>query len=356
MLEELVRNALDAMIVTEARPVDPPGPRIVFVNAAVTQISGYTREELIGATPRIFQGPLTDRAALDRIRQAIQEYRPITEELVNYRKDGSPFFVQMQLMPVAADPEQEFSHFVCIQRDVTLQRQAELTLRASEQQMRRMVENLPLGAVFCDGTNLIANRASERITGYQRTELQSVQQWFQILYREEWQSIYQLYLADRLAGFPQPRIVTLYTKKGEPRRVEFAAYSEGDKEIWIFRDVTETERMQRLMIQTERTARIGGWEMVLPSQQVYWSDEVYRLHEVDPETFIPTYERVLSFYDSQTQNYLLSMVQHSLETGDPFEVELELRTAKGRLVWIRSVGQVDRVDGCVTRLYGSVAR
>ncbi|MFQ3651480.1 MAG: response regulator, partial [Gemmataceae bacterium] len=42
------------------------------------------------------------------------------------------------------------------------------------------------------------------------------------------------------------------------------------------------------------------------------------------------------------------------ETGDPFEVELELRTAKGRLVWIRSVGQVDRVDGCVTRLYGSV--
>jgi PAS domain S-box-containing protein len=354
LLEALVRNSTDAMLITEARPFSQPGPRIVFANDAICQLTGYTPEELIGATPRLFQGPLTDRSALARIRQALEEYRPITEELVNYRKDGHLYIIQLQLMPVAIVPGEWFSHFIGIQRDVTLQRQAEYTLRAGEERMRRLVENLPIGAVFCHADRVLANRASERITGYYRDELQTREQWFRLLYRENWQSVLRWYEADRLSGFPEPRLVTLFNKRGEPRQVEFAGYGEGESEVWIFRDVTETQRMQRLMTHTERTAHVGGWELPVPSEYVYWSDEVYRLHEVEPEEFIPNVSRAISFYTPESQAIVTNLVQRAIEHGEPFDAELELRTAKGRLIQVRSVGQVDRQDGRTTRVFGSI--
>ena len=354
LLEALVQNSLDAMIITEARPLDPPGPRIVFANDSVTRMTGYTQKELIGASPHLFTGSLTDRVALDRIRAALEQYRPITEELINYRKDGSPFFVQLQLLPVATIPGQEFSHFISIQRDLTLQRQAELALRAGEERMRRLVENLPIGAVFCHGNDLIANRASERITGYYREEIKTREVWFQLLYGDSRQTVQGWYEADRLAGFVEPRLVTLYTKKGEARQVEFAAYSEGDSEIWIFRDVTESQRLQRLMKQTERTAHVGGWELPVPSQCVYWSEEVYRLHDLEPGTFFPTLDATISFYTPESQVLIRKLVERAIDHGEPFDAELELRTAKGRVIQVRSVGEVERQGGRTTRVFGSI--
>jgi len=354
LLDALVRNASDAMIITEARPIDPHGPRIVFANDAVSSLTGYSRNELLGATPRMFQGPLTDRASLDRIRHALQEYRPITEEMVNYRKDGSPYWVQLQLMPVAAQPGQNFSHYIGIQRDITLQRQAEQTARASEQRLRHLVENLPIGAVFCHGEQLIANRASEQITGYPREEIQSREQWFRLLFPNDWSVMFRRYQADRQANFPQTLVVTLTTKHGEARQIEFAGYREAEDEVWLLRDVTETQRMQRLMTQAARVAKIGGWEMNLPSRNIYWTEEVYRLHEVDPDTFTPTLESVLSFYDSATRERLFGVVQRAIEQGESFVVEAELHTAKGNRIEIRSVGEIERVEGRVVRLYGAV--
>jgi PAS domain S-box-containing protein len=354
LLGALVHNSLDAMIITEARPFASPGPRIIFANNAVTRMTGYTHDELIGATPHIFHGPLTDRDALDRIRDALEQYRPITEELINYRKDGSPFFLQLQLVPVAEVQGQWFSHFIGIQRDITLQRQAELALRTGEERMRRLVENLPIGAVFCHGNELIANRASERITGYYREEIKTRDLWFQLLFGESRPTVQRWYEADRLAGFAEPRLLTLYTKKGEARQVEFAAYGEGDAEIWIFRDVTESQRLQRLMQQTERTAQIGGWELPVPSQCVYWSEEVFRLHDLEPGTIFPTLDTAISFYTPESQALIRKLIQRAVDHGEAFDAELELRTAKGRMIQIRSVGEVERQAGRTTRVFGSI--
>ncbi len=116
-------NAKDSVVVTEAEPVDlaSGGPRILYVNEAFTAMTGYSPQEAIGNTPRMLQSPGTDGAELDRLRQALVAWEPVEVELLNVRKDGSEFWVQFIIVPVA-DEAGWWTHWVSIQRDVTVRR------------------------------------------------------------------------------------------------------------------------------------------------------------------------------------------------------------------------------------------
>lgn len=142
----VTRHASDSVIVTEAEPVRAPGPRILYVNDALCRETGYTRSELVGQTPRIFQGPETDRAALDRIREALDRWEPVTEELCNYRKDGSRFWIELSITPVA-DAGGYFTHWVAVQRDISERKRLEAELAENQARFRELVANLP-GVVY----------------------------------------------------------------------------------------------------------------------------------------------------------------------------------------------------------------
>ncbi|WP_410959564.1 PAS domain-containing protein, partial [Salmonella sp. SAL4432] len=79
------------MITDADMSVDPPF-RIIYVNATFTRITGYSFEEAFGQTPRFLQGPATDQKAVQQLLQALAQNQPGQAELINYRKDGSPFW------------------------------------------------------------------------------------------------------------------------------------------------------------------------------------------------------------------------------------------------------------------------
>ncbi len=136
LLETSVANLNDIVLITEAEPVDEPGPRIVFVNDAFVKHTGYTRDEVIGRSPRFLQGPDSDRATLDRIRAAIKAGRPIKEELINYKKDGTPCCLEIDIVPISG-PAEKPAHFVAIQRDITARKEAEDRLRRTNLQYEK---------------------------------------------------------------------------------------------------------------------------------------------------------------------------------------------------------------------------
>ncbi|MEO8056696.1 MAG: PAS domain S-box protein [Burkholderiales bacterium] len=128
LLEASVAQLNDIVLITEAAPLDAPGPRIVFVNDAFERTTGYGRDEVLGQTPRLLQGALTDRAELDRVRAALERFKPVHAELLNYPKAGEPFWVEMDIVPVGSDGANP-THFVAVARDITERRRDHLELR-----------------------------------------------------------------------------------------------------------------------------------------------------------------------------------------------------------------------------------
>jgi PAS domain S-box-containing protein len=124
LLQSVVVNTNDAVIITEAEPIDEPGPRILYVNEAFTRITGYTPDEVLGKTPRILQGPKTDQTELQKIRTALARWESVTVEVINYRKDGSEFWNEFNLVPVA-DARGWYTHWIAVQRDTTARKRAD---------------------------------------------------------------------------------------------------------------------------------------------------------------------------------------------------------------------------------------
>lgn len=103
-----------AFAVCDARQPDLP---LVWVNPAFEQLTGYSIADVEGRNCRLLQGPDTDRAATTRIREALVAGRPVTETLLNYRKDGSTWWNQVTITPVHGEAG-ELTHFVGVQSDV----------------------------------------------------------------------------------------------------------------------------------------------------------------------------------------------------------------------------------------------
>lgn len=138
LLRACVAKIQDVVIITETNPLDEPGPRIIFANEAAEAMTGYRPEELIGKTPRLFQGPETDRVALDRIRAALTARQRVKEVLLNYCKDGQPYWNEVEIVPLAPTSPEEPEYFASIQRDITQVKQRELELRRSQMELRRL--------------------------------------------------------------------------------------------------------------------------------------------------------------------------------------------------------------------------
>ncbi len=114
LFEIAITHSFDAMMVTENKPEYP----IVFINRAFTKITGYRSEDIVGQSPSILQGPKTDRAVIDRLREDLSLGRIFHGVAVNYRKDGSEFLMEWKIAPVN-DERGKTTHFLAIQRDVS---------------------------------------------------------------------------------------------------------------------------------------------------------------------------------------------------------------------------------------------
>ncbi|OYU46200.1 MAG: hypothetical protein CFE44_03355 [Burkholderiales bacterium PBB4] len=132
-LEQVVQSDLlrvcidrlnDSVLITEAEPISHKGSRIVWANRVFYAQNGYTPEDVLGRTPRFLQGVDTDSGELRRIRAALQSWQSIRAEVLNYRKDGSTFWNELEIVPIA-NAQGWYTHWVSVQRDVTARKQLE---------------------------------------------------------------------------------------------------------------------------------------------------------------------------------------------------------------------------------------
>lgn len=131
LMEAAIVNAKDGVIITKAN-LDNGGPEIVYVNHALTRISGYEADELIGKTPRIFQGAGTNRQVLDDMKNTLLRGKSYKGEILNYTKDGIAYWLDISVTPVM-DEDGKITHFAAIERDITSRKAFEKEMQVNRE-------------------------------------------------------------------------------------------------------------------------------------------------------------------------------------------------------------------------------
>jgi PAS domain S-box-containing protein len=239
------------------------------------------------------------------------------------------------------------------QQEVAERRRAEAALRSSEQRLLRLVEQLPAGALYLEGERLTLNRQAELITGYQRHEITTIGEWLHKLHPGQSHQLIDFYSAQSNDA-AQPSTIQITRKDGINRLVECTVFAEDQTGVWLLRDVTDSERTTRLMAQAERTARVGGWELQIQSKQLYWTEGMYHILEVDPKHFALKSENVWAFQPQAAIEQIEAAIDRCLVAGEAVDVIVEQRTQRGRPIWTRMTASAACQDGQPVRLYGSL--
>ncbi|MFC6939629.1 PAS domain-containing protein [Salinirubellus sp. GCM10025818] len=132
-----LESASQGVTIADARRDDEP---IVYANPAFERITGYDAAEILGRNCRFLQGEGTDPETVDEIRAAIAERRSISTELRNYRKDGTPFWNRLDIVPVR-NGDGEVTHFLGLQQDVTRRREREQRVAVLDRVLRHNLRN-----------------------------------------------------------------------------------------------------------------------------------------------------------------------------------------------------------------------
>ena len=134
-LVQAVGSVSDGVVITDP---NQPDNSIIYSNPAFSRITGYQPDEIIGRNCRLLQGPGTDPQMVAQISQAIAERREVKATLLNYRKNGQPFWNEVKIAPVFSD-EGELLNFVGIQTDITERKRVEEALRKAKNELEMRV-------------------------------------------------------------------------------------------------------------------------------------------------------------------------------------------------------------------------
>jgi PAS domain S-box-containing protein len=266
LLESVITNTTDAVLITDVEHLHEPGPRIVYVNDAFTKMTGYTAEEVIGKTPRMLQGPKSDRDELKQLSKAIHSFQPGEATLINYKKNGEEFWVNFLVSPIA-DEGGRYTHMIATVRDVTGHKAEELQKSLLAEQVinafneRNTILESIADAFFAVDKDWVVtywNKSAEEVLGKSKEEMIAHSLWDvfsgevgSVSYRQYHQAI-KTNTAAHFEDYYEPL----------QKWYEISAYPSGKGLSVYFKDVTDrklyeirlTELNQSLQKQTKELA------------------------------------------------------------------------------------------------------
>ena len=361
----LFENAGDGILILE-------GDRLIDCNVRSLEIFGCkARDQIVGRPPYEFSperqpnGRESIEFSIEKITNAMKG-RPQSFEWVHTKVDGTPFSAEVTLNKV------EFSGKVLLQaivRDISERKMAEEALRKSEEEFRAVFEQAAVGVAIIDsntGRYLSVNQRLCAITNRSRTQILDTT-YMDITLPEDRpndESNIKKLRAGTLRAFKMEKryvhpngeirwahvTVSPMWKPGEPP----------SRHIAIVEDITARKQVELALAHTtdllERTgemAKIGGWELNLKSQKLFWSKQTCRLFELDVPV-APDLEGAIDFYAPEERPKILAAVKAAITKGKSYEMELRVITAKGRPIWARSQGSAVKERGKVVRLVGTI--
>jgi diguanylate cyclase (GGDEF)-like protein/PAS domain S-box-containing protein len=209
-----------------------------------------------------------------------------------------------------------------------------------------------------------------QITGTTLDHIQSasIHDWYSRIHTEDFQ-LFEHALSEHLAGHCAVCECEIRVRHDEEQWIWVLARgclltrTENEQPEWMYGtllDINERKSQQLelqkskiILAETGALADVGGWELELATNTLTWTDQTFRIHELEPSDS-PSLEQALKFYTDTSQPLIRSAVERARETGQGWDLELSMVTANGRFIWARSVGHVQTDKGEPARLIGAV--
>jgi two-component system, chemotaxis family, CheB/CheR fusion protein len=264
LLAEAISHLGEGVLIT-SNHLDWPGPQILFVNEALCRITGYSASELIGQSPRLLQGSESSRQVLDHVKQELSAGRSCLVELVNHRKDGTPYDAELFITSLC-NAQGLRTNFVSIHRDISERKRTEKAVRESEERLQAILKTAADAIITIDQRGIITtiNPATERLFGYVQAELlgQNVHMLMPQPYRDEHDAYIARYLKSgeaRIIGIG--REVVGQRKDGSTFPVDLAVSAVDHLGLFTgtIRDISFRKQLQKQVLEAavEEQRRIG---------------------------------------------------------------------------------------------------
>ncbi|HEY0202656.1 MAG TPA: PAS domain S-box protein [Acetobacteraceae bacterium] len=338
LLSTALDRANDSVMITEAPPHDPLGPRIAYVNSSFCRATGYAAHEVVGQSPRLLLGPDADLLAQGQFARAMQEGTPTRTEIEHCRKDGSRFWVEMDVTPLA-DATGWQTLWISIQRDITRRRQTDQARREREASNRTLFEQSPMPTLVFDRHSLRfldVNGAAVSQYGWSRAQFLAMS--LPDLLAADEQPTFGTLIAGNQVNDIARRRWTHLRADGSRMEVTVAShaltYAGEDAVMAVLQDVTEVEAAKRAMqeanlrledlarqlqartaqlTEVHRLARLGAWRRSLDGSDVMWSDEMFEITGFPQSEGIPSMKATLARVHPDDQASL-RLVQNNAAT------------------------------------------
>lgn len=356
----------DFVIITDADFHSKNGPRIVYVNRALVEATGYTDAELIGQSPRIFQGENTDKAVLARIKSSLRAGVAVREEVLNYTKTGRPYWNELNIAPIG-DSSGRTQFFLSVQRDVTEQR---LLSETHERDRRLFAAGEKIGDLGTWGYDVAENRmlwsdGACAIFGMASGAAPpDVKELLNLIAPASRATLAKLMDRCIQQTLPFEGEFSGFTVEGAPLRLAIRGEpllgAEGriSAVVGAVRDLTDQQRMVDALIETigynrrlerhfasaRRAAKIGIFNYSVADDQKYWSEELLEMTGLHGQSFPAPAEVFISGIDAADRPAFDEVFSRAKSDAEGFDVTIRFHRPDGRLMHMHMIAEVHDED------------
>jgi PAS domain S-box-containing protein len=273
---------------------------------------------------------------------------------------GIPLFYNQQIIGALAigltSNKNDLSTFTNSLSNIGAQLGAEIKRKQLDQELNQVFNFTP--DILCtanhDGYFTKVNPAMCQLLEYSESELMN--RPFQHFLHPSDLEVNAIELENIINGKPTFYIENRYlTKSGKIKWLAWTTTSISEQGVIYCsaKDITEKKELQELLDKATSLARIGGWEIDLITESVYWSDITRAIHETAPD-YVPNFSSKFNFYkEGRSRNKISLKLKEVMELGTVCDEELQIVTAKGNLKWIRVIAEAEFANGKCIRIHGS---